>query len=699
MSRAYFASLRFRLLFLVLLSVIPALGLMLLTAASQRQLAAEAARADALRLTRLAASNLERSIEGARQVSGMLAGLREVRDRDAAACGDRLAVLLKQSRDYANLGAVTPDGKMFCSAIRSEAPVDASDSAWFQRTLRARDFAVGEHQIGPVSRKPVLVAGYPALDAEGAPLAVTFAALDLEWLNGLAAEAQLPEGAALVVIDRQATILGRHPDPAQWIGRTLPEAPLIETILGQGEGTTESPGVDGITRLFAFTPVRGTAKGVFVSIGISTDAAFAGANRVFARSLLGLALVGALALLAAWRVGDLVILRRVDALVRAAKRLTEGDLGARAEIRSRDEIGVLAQTFNGMAERLAAMVRTEQQAREAVSLRSREVELLGEMGQLIQACPNLEEAYPVIGQFIQQLFPDDAGAVFVISPSRHLVEVGAEWGAFPTGERSAFAIEECWAIRRGGAHLVEDTGSGLLCRHLPTPLPTAYLCVPLVAHGEALGVLYIGRPPGPDGEAAGWTEAVRTLAMAVAERLALALANLRLVDTLRGQAIRDPLTGLFNRRYMEETLERELRWAERRERPLAVIVLDIDHFKPFNDRFGHEAGDGLLRELAILLKTNSRAGDIACRYGGEEFVLILPDASLDNARRRAAQIMEAARNLRVFHRDQALDPITLSLGVAAFPEHGRSGEALLRTADAALYQAKAAGRDRVIVAH
>jgi diguanylate cyclase (GGDEF)-like protein len=163
------------------------------------------------------------------------------------------------------------------------------------------------------------------------------------------------------------------------------------------------------------------------------------------------------------------------------------------------------------------------------------------------------------------------------------------------------------------------------------------------------------------------------------------------------QAVRDPLTGLYNRRYMEETLEREIRRAERRYASLGVIMLDVDHFKRFNDTFGHAAGDTLLQELGSFLMGHIRGEDIACRYGGEEFALILPDASLEGACGRADDLRERIKALGIAHRGQPLGAVTVSMGVAAYPDHGHTGEELLRAADAALYEAKAQGRDRVVV--
>jgi diguanylate cyclase (GGDEF)-like protein len=188
------------------------------------------------------------------------------------------------------------------------------------------------------------------------------------------------------------------------------------------------------------------------------------------------------------------------------------------------------------------------------------------------------------------------------------------------------------------------------------------------------------------------------LAATAAEHIALALANLNLRETLRHQAVRDPLTGLFNRRYLEETLERELRRAERRSLPLAVIMLDIDHFKRFNDTFGHDAGDALLPEVGSYLRTHVRPEDIACRYGGEEFTLILPDAPLEPTLRRVDELRQGIARLGIAHRGQPLGTVTISMGVAVFPAHGTSPDALLRVADRALYRAKEQGRDCACVA-
>jgi diguanylate cyclase (GGDEF)-like protein len=193
------------------------------------------------------------------------------------------------------------------------------------------------------------------------------------------------------------------------------------------------------------------------------------------------------------------------------------------------------------------------------------------------------------------------------------------------------------------------------------------------------------------------SEVEQRLAVTLAEHIALALANLNLRETLRDQSIRDPLTGLFNRRFMEESLERELRRAVRNNQSAAVVMMNIDHFKHFNDTFGYQAGDTLLRALGDFLKKNTRGQDVACRSGGEEFTLVLSGASSEAALQRAEILREQFKQLNAQHRGQPLGVVSLSLGVAAFPEHGSTMQEILQAADQALYCAKEEGRDRVVV--
>jgi diguanylate cyclase (GGDEF)-like protein/PAS domain S-box-containing protein len=328
-----------------------------------------------------------------------------------------------------------------------------------------------------------------------------------------------------------------------------------------------------------------------------------------------------------------------------------------------------------------------------VEARNSAMTMANEMTDLLQSCQDLNEAYEAISHFMPRFFPDDAGALYMLSNSRNFFEAVAVWGQDPP-PRPVFAPEECWSVRRGRLHRVDDSQNALVCRHLDQADPHCYLCVPLIAQGETLGVFHIRlKPPGEEEETAPMVDKER-LALTVAEDMALALANLRLQETLRSQAIRDPLTGLFNRRYMEETMERELNRVKRQEAPLGVVMMDLDHFKQYNDTFGHEAGDELLRALGSLIRSQVREEDIACRYGGEEFLLIMPGASLVVTLERAEMLRQAVKEMHRHY--QGLKPTALSLGVAVYPDHGETGLEIIRAADAALYRAKQAGRDQVL---
>ena len=326
---------------------------------------------------------------------------------------------------------------------------------------------------------------------------------------------------------------------------------------------------------------------------------------------------------------------------------------------------------------------------------NRESVLLNEMSDLLQSCQTVAEAHEVIARSAQRLFKQGSGALCLIGPDG-LVESVAQWGDRSLGTPS-FTAQECWALRRGHMHLVPELEAGLHCPHVGPPLRGAYLCVPMMAQGEALGALVIHhdqREEAATHDEPILPEATQQLAATVAKHAALALANLKLREALRQQSIHDGLTGLFNRRYMEETLQLELRRAARGQSSVGVILLDLDHFKGFNDAFGHDAGDAVLRAVAGCLQRHIRQHDIACRYGGKEFVLVLSDSTLESTMERAEELREEVRHLQVAYQGMPLGPVTVSMGVVAAPNHGDTVEVILNGADCALYRAKAAGRDQ-----
>ena len=397
MARLSFSSLRVRLLLLVLLAVIPALGLTLYTNLEERELRKTNVQEHALRLSRVVSADHERLSEEARRLLVTLARLPAVHDHNRTACSALFADLLTQHVSYANLGATDVDGNIFCSAVLLTRPVNTADRAWFEQAVRTRDFAIGEYQVGRVTKKPSVNFGYPVLDNAGRVRAVVFAALDLAWLNELAREAGLPKGSTFTVIDRRGTILVRYPDQGEWVGKLMPESLVLKAIAAQqGHGTTEAPGVDGVPRLFSFAPFGGTPQGAgaYVSVGIPAAVAFADANRMLARNLAALGLVAALALAAAWVGGNLFIVRQVQALVGATKRLAAGELSARTGLpHGQGELNQLANAFDQMAESL----------QQAYELRLLEEELRRKNYQLEQQNRAIEEANRLKTEFVSMV--------------------------------------------------------------------------------------------------------------------------------------------------------------------------------------------------------------------------------------------------------------------------------------------------------
>jgi diguanylate cyclase (GGDEF)-like protein len=327
---------------------------------------------------------------------------------------------------------------------------------------------------------------------------------------------------------------------------------------------------------------------------------------------------------------------------------------------------------------------------------AREVQLLSVTRDDLQLCTDSLQVHRSAAFRFSELLPGTNGSLCIINSSRNMVESVSSWGADDSGSGIAeiFPPETCCGLRSGQLRWRASGASQIDCNHFVGAAPGCYLCVPLVAHGDAIGVLYIGCP----NEAAraiveNRTEGVRQLV----QLTAMALASLDLRKKLENQSIRDSLTGLFNRHFLEIALERELARATRRKGSLAVLMIDIDHFKKLNDQFGHSAGDAILKEVAHAFNACVRTEDLICRYGGEEFTIILPDITPEATLNRAEGIRKAVAGLRTELDNDLYSSVTISIGAAIFPQDGQSSELLLRHADAALYRAKREGRNRVVM--
>ena len=360
---------------------------------------------------------------------------------------------------------------------------------------------------------------------------------------------------------------------------------------------------------------------------------------------------------------------------------------------------VIQCNIRDITERKSAEDRTRKINEDLLSLvaelqrRDREMQLLSDMNELLQSCTTQQEAFQVIALKAGELFVGQSGCLAIMRVREQSLEPVAHWGP----ERpvvSRFSLEDCWALRRGHPHEVVEPQLSVLCGHFVNPPTGGCLCVPLTVQGDTLGVLCLIDGAPRRGEI---QPSQLHLAVTVGETIKLVLSNLKLRERLSEQANHDPLTGLFNRRYLDDSLSRELSLSQRRNTSLSVAVLDIDHFKRFNDAFGHDAGDLALRECAHVLSRNLRMGDIACRLGGEEFALVLLDSSPADARQRVEHICAIIKQLEIRRDGQLLGKMTLSAGIAGSPEHASTAQELLRAADTALYAAKQAGREQVIL--
>jgi two-component system cell cycle sensor histidine kinase/response regulator CckA len=370
MMHHFFFSLRFRLILLVLFAIIPVLGLIIYTGLEQRRVASTQAKEEALSLAHFVSSRQKQLVEGAHQFLNILAQLPQVRRCDPAACSRLFTDLLKQYPHYLNIGAIGLDGYVFASAIPIGKPIYVADRPYFQRALKTGKSTVGEYQIGRITGKPGVNLGHPVMDNTGMVGAVVYVVLNLTWLNQLSEEADLPKNSTICLMDSDSTILARYPEPEKWVGKTMPEASIVKTILTKDEGMIETIGVDGMERLYALTSFGSPgnqADKIYVSIGIPSSAVFAQVNQILTRNLALLGVIALLALLAAWSGGDLLVLRRLNPIVSAAGRLGDGDLSTRTGIAyGKGELSQLAFTFDEMARSLERRELERQQTAETL---------------------------------------------------------------------------------------------------------------------------------------------------------------------------------------------------------------------------------------------------------------------------------------------------------------------------------------------
>lgn len=328
---------------------------------------------------------------------------------------------------------------------------------------------------------------------------------------------------------------------------------------------------------------------------------------------------------------------------------------------------------------------------------NREMQFINELNSYLQVCRSLEETHAIIQHYAKKIFADYSGVLYLYDEAHNAVEAVVHWGS-NRPPPPVIAPDDCWGLRQGKLHSTDGTDNVIICNHIEGKCEHGYVCAPVIAQGEMIGVLSVVLGDSRERSIPRSPESVMRLIAMAADNLAMALVSLKLREALRSRSVRDPLTKLFNRRYLEETLSRELSNSQRNNQNLGIIMIDIDHFKHYNDTHGHDAGDFVLQEVAELLRSKLRLGDIACRYGGEELIMVMPGASKQITANRAELMRASIAQHELIYKGKALQGVTASFGVSNYPSDGESTEHLIKSADEALYNAKAAGRNRVHLA-
>lgn len=627
--------------------------------ASQPDTETAAAQANLLRLTRELAAHQQQTLAQINERLHVLGGLSLATASDTGACGRVLARQLDTLPGVDNLVVLDSQGKVRCNALPLGEILP-------QDFFSAAAAMTGQRSLLPIARSDKIIFAAPLLSPAGR---VEGRVLAIAPLAGWLRTSQLPIPAAVTL-----TLW----DHAGQVLVTEEREPIIGVPAKPEAGVTTGIDHEGVEYWQAAAPLSGAASGLTLVVRQAAP------NAILETASALLGLLGI----------TLFVLATIATLRLAGSRLNPwwqgmkinyGPMPARFMQRLRSKV---AQPRGGNT--LMLLRRTNADLKRSLSAqesRNTQLQRLDQLNQMLLNSTSLREAANAVAQCARELLPHSGGAL-LLRTRPGVVETAVTWGHAAQHEFSR--PEDCWAQRLGHTYVVAQALNAACCAHLKTSAPGPYVCVPLIAQGELLGTLHLQAQPASAEAPSSW------LAESLAQRTAGAISRIQREALLRAQATRDPLTGLHNRRFLEETLALEEIRAKRRGAPIGLMVLDVDHFKRFNDSFGHDAGDALLRALGRAIRSQVRKGDIPCRFGGEEFVIVLPGADLDITVARAEALRLAVSALQVTHSGQALGPVTVSIGVACYPRHGSNCHSVLKVADQALYAGKHAGRDRVM---
>ena len=688
------AGLRPRLLLLVLLAAIPAVGVLLYTGLEQRRSALAEAHTATLRVARLAAAAQSDIFAEGRQLLATLAHLPAIQGLQTHACSPLLSRLLRESPRYVNLGAIDTDGFLRCSALPFRQPVSLKQREYFQRVLHTGRFAAGNFQIGAITGERTLNIGYPIRTLDDRIRGVVFAALDLRWLNRLAAETSLPARSTVAVLDAAGTVLARHPNPDDWVGKRVPYMSHMVGDPARTSGTFEADGIDGIARIYSYTTLlaNGEAYGdLRLVVGIPRDTALATSQEAMRWNLLAVGGVVAFLLFATWFGSELLVLRGLRNLVTGVRRVATGDFSARSHMaRGVGEVRELAHAFDHMAQSLAHHRQTAEIHQNRIARLNRVYALLSGINSAIVRIRDRDTLYRALCRLAI-----DTGQFRLASVLLH----NAQDGALITHCHSGNGSVVLEPLRLSADTAPTDTvaqalldGTPVISNRLVADTRLAGAMAATVAHGcracallplrvagTVIGVLALFAD-----EADFFDADEIKLLEEVAADTSLGLDLIDKEDELHHLSYYDALTGLPNRVLFADRLDQALARSRFQSRHVAVLIARLDRFKEINTFHGHHAGDAMLQEVGRRLTTVVRNGDTVARTGSAAFGIVLADVGqpADSAMvaRKIVQALE--RPLEVAGKEIF---VALRIGIAVAPNDGADSETLLRSADAALH--------------
>lgn len=721
---------RSRLILLVMLCLIPVALVLIHSANENRRITATQAVDSLSTIVELIHNDFGDAVYASTQLLTALALTPDNWLAGTANCNQSLANISKQFADYNNIFSVDTKGNVICSATGTSSPVNLIDRHYIQNALAGGPVIVGRAAQGRISQEMIMPIALPLYDdagqivgAVGVSIGLSHFLTENQKSHGQGSKSLGNVTATLWQPD--GTVLARAPDPLSLTGQVARDSELFQTLidnLGSRE-SLEVRGLDNEPRWYAFTQIGAGESGILLSVGLPTAELFAEVDGIYWRTLAILAAVSLMVVVAAWFIGEVTVRRPVSRLGHLAEKVSQGQRGIRVgQIFGASELKMLGQNFDHMVnhlesyereqattqyeltqakhslelkvqERTLALENASQQAINRASLlekQRRDIAIMNELTDMLQSCHTLDESWPIIGRSLANLFDHTFGTIYTYRDSGNALVRGVHWGHSSVSHLDTFSPDDCWALRLGRNWLYEPASRHPSCEHVTENQTGAYICIPMLADGKTLGVLHIELPAQPEPR-----QIVVDLAQAAAARLALALSNIKLRQTLRNLSMRDVLTGLYNRRFVEEVFDNEIARCQRNDKPLSVLMIDVDHFKRFNDSYGHEAGDVVLKAMGGLLKQLFRKTDLPCRLGGEEFLVILPECDADSAAMLAEALRQKVSEMALFHQGKSLGTITTSVGIASWPTPFEDHSLLINAADAALYAAKNAGRNQV----